>query len=134
MLRKPRHGWSTITIGDWSDRCSYVDDVPFMLLEALEESCRTFKPVAVEFDAEGYEYIIVFNSYETHIISNKDDTYTHTCVPIGRNKLAKELIDDITADLDDWAWWLGEYEEMYEERKKDLTVMCNILKRRLPIM
>lgn len=133
MLDKPKYGWSHITIGEWSDRCSYLDDVPYMLLEALEESCRTSKPVAVEFDAEGWNYIIIFNSFETHIISDKDDTYTHTCIEVDHRDLAHELIADIMENLDDWARWSYYImsEDEYEDRKKDLTVMCGILERRL---
>lgn len=133
MLDKPEYGWSHISIGEWSDRCSYLDDVPYMLLEALEESCRTFKPVAVEFDAEGWNYIIVFNSFETHIISDKDDSYTHTCIEVDNRDLANELIADIRENLADWADWPCGCisDDEYEERKKDLIVMCNILESRL---
>lgn len=133
MLDKPKYGWSHITIGEWSDRCSYLDDVPYMLLEALEESCRTFKPVAVEFEAEGWNYIIVFNSFETHIISDKEDEYTHTCIDIDHRDLAHELIADIRNNLNEWARWPSYImsEDEYEERKKDLEVMCDILECRL---
>lgn len=133
MLDKPKYGWSHITIGEWSDRCSYLDDVPYMLLEALEESCRTFKPVAVEFEAEGWNYIIVFNSFETHIISDKEDVYTHTCIEVDHRDLAHELITDIRNNLDDWAAFpCGNMTiDEYEDRKKDLAVMCNILESRL---
>ena len=134
MLSKPKHGWSKITIGNWSDRCSYLDDVPFMLLNSLEQSCRMHKPVSVKFDAEGYEYIIIFDWFETHIISDKEDDYTHTVVSIDRDELAKELISDILNNLPDWASWYycRMTEDQIEERKKDLTVLCEILERRLP--
>ena len=64
MLSTPKYGWSTITIGNWSDRCSYIDDVPFMLLSAVDEVIRTRTTYSVKFDAEGYEYIIVFDEFE----------------------------------------------------------------------
>ena len=35
MLDTPKLGWSKIHIGTWSDRCSYLDDVPMKLLEAF---------------------------------------------------------------------------------------------------
>ena len=35
MLDAPKLGWSKIHIGAWSDRCSYLDDVPMKLLEAF---------------------------------------------------------------------------------------------------
>ena len=132
MLDKPNGCWSRITIGEWSERCSDADDVPFMLLEALEESCRTYKPIAVKFDAEGYEYIIVFDWIETHIISDKDNKYTYTTIAADRDVLAHQLIVDILADLDDWAAWRSVSDDECEERMKDLAIMCDILNRRIP--
>ena len=35
MLDTPKLGWSKIHIWTWSDRCSYLDDVPMKLLEAF---------------------------------------------------------------------------------------------------
>lgn len=130
MLDKPRDGWSHITIGEWSERCSYIDDVPFMLLEALEQSCRTDKPVAVQFDAEGFEYIIVFDWLETHIISDKDGHWTYTTITADRDVLAHQLIVDILADLEDWAAWGSITDDECNERMKDLAIMCDILSRR----
>ena len=36
MLDTPKYGWSHVSIGSWSDRCSYLDDVPMELLKASE--------------------------------------------------------------------------------------------------
>lgn len=135
MFSKPKNGWCTITIGEWSDRCSYLDDVPFMVLEGLEESCRTHKPVAAKFDAEGWEYIIVFDWLETHIISDIGGKYELVTVDVNRDELALQAISDIRRDIDGWASWLS-YSTMSddekEERKKDLLVLCDILSKRLP--
>ncbi len=132
MLDKPNAGWSRITIGEWSERCSYIDDVPFMLLEALEQSCRTNKPVAVQFDAEGFDYTIVFDWLETHIISDKDDHWTYTTITADRDVLAHQLVVDILADLEDWSAWGSITDDECNERMKDLAIMCDILSRRTP--
>lgn len=141
MLSKPRHGWSEITIGDWSDRCSYIDDVPFMLLETMEESCRVNKPVAVKFDAEGWDYIIVFDQFETHIISthinalsfDEDNYFSYHTIEVDRDELAKELISDIRKYIDHWTKWDGYCENAayVEDRKKDLLVMCDVIEKRI---
>lgn len=139
MLSKPKHGWSEITIGDWSDRCSYIDDVPFMLLEAMEESCRVNKPVAIKFDAEGWDYIIVFDQFETHIISTAphslkaQDSYSYYTIEVDRDELAKELIADTRRDIDEWCgfYYEDETEDFISERKKDLLVLCDVLEKRL---
>lgn len=72
MLSKPEHGWADITIGDWSDRCSYLDDVPIALLSEISCVLETHCPRVLKFDAEGWEYLIVFDDYETHIICRSD--------------------------------------------------------------
>lgn len=35
MLSKPQFGWTDITIGDWTGKLSYIDDVPIILLNAF---------------------------------------------------------------------------------------------------
>jgi len=134
MLERPEYGWSRVTIGDWSDRCGYLDDVPFLLLEALEQICRTTKPSAVRLDAEGWEYLIVFNLCETHIITETDDGYALHTVESTPDKLAQELVSDIKENLCQWAEW-PDYGDMSddekEERAKDLSVLCGIVEQRL---
>lgn len=133
MLKEPKHGWSQITIGNWSDRCSYLDDVPYLLLEGVEEVCRTGHPVAAKFDAEGWEYLIVFDVYETHIITETDSGYFLTTETVQIKSLAEELVADIRRDLKAWSRWTN-YGDMSEdemsEREKDLAVLCDILEKR----
>lgn len=134
MLDTPRHGWSTIKIGGWSDRCSYLDDVPFMLPKALEEACRTGRPVSVKFDAEGYEYIIVFDEYEAHIITETDTGHELKTIETTPRALERELIADIRKDISGWSSW-PDYGDMsddeLQERTKDLSMLCDILEKRI---
>lgn len=133
MLAMPEYGWSKITIGDWYDRCSYLNDVPYELLEAVDVVIRTGKPHCVKFDAEGWYYTIVFDMYETHIIDcdsrGKFHCYT---VEVRVKDLAMELLSDIRKDLDLWANWLvPDSEEETSERKKDLAAWCDVIEKRL---
>jgi hypothetical protein len=135
MLDTPSHGWSRITIGDWSDRCSYLTDVPFDILEAMNDALYSRRPCSVKFDAEGWEYIIVFDMYDTHIISNGLDKDTLEEIPYFLNtthmdlrNLAKELITDIRNDLYawvDWECWHPLSEEEFEIREHNLIELCN---------
>ncbi len=130
MLSKPECGWSYITIGKWSDRCSYIDDVPFVILKGLEQSYKTYSPVSVKFDAEGWEYIIVFDWQETHIITDKNGEYALITVEIGIDELAKQATSDIRREIDDWSVWT-DYGDMPDDeknqRKKDLLALCDSL-------
>ncbi len=135
MLSTPKHGWSEITIGNWSDRCSYLDDVPFDLLKAIKHLYETYyTPVCVCFDAEGYEYTIVFDLFYTHIISSKSDGegFNYFSIDINIDDLAKELISDIRRDIDGWSKWLcysDKPEDNIFERKRFLLNLCDSLER-----
>lgn len=130
MLSSPQHGWSNITIGNWSDRCSYLDDVPFDLLRSIWNVQATSLPYAVSFDAEGWQYIIVFDEYETHIITNKESSENkYINVKVDIDSLAKELIGDIRKSIDEWASW-NDYGGMsfdeIERRKEEMLGLCNM--------
>ena len=132
MLKTPWCGWSEITIGNWHDRCSYLDDVPYMLLEAVDCVNRTGRPSAVQFDAEGWEYIIVFDTWETHIISNDSEReHNYYTIEINLKDLTRELIADIRRDLDEWSKWCSDSDYETEERKADLDAWCNVVEKRL---
>lgn len=134
MLKTPKHGWSEITIGSWHDRCSDVsDDVPYKLLEAVDYTNRTSNISSVKFDAEGWEYIIIFDTSEVHIITN-DFNYgwKYTTIEICLKNLTKDLIADIRKDLEAWSkWGYGRSEEEIAERKLDLQAWCNVIEKRL---
>lgn len=134
MLKTPKYGWSEITIGSWHDRCSDVfDDVPYRLLEAVDYTNRTSRTSSVEFDAEGWEYIIVFNTNEVHIITcDFDCNWKYNTIEISLKDLIRELLADIRKDLEEWSkWGFGRSEGEIEERKLDLQAWCNVIEKRL---
>ncbi len=131
MLSTPKYGWSEVTIGRWSDRCSYLSDVPFSLLEAVEYVYVTRLPYALKLDAEGWEYIIVFDECETYIITDNesyDKKYINIEIDIGT--IADELTKDINRDIDKWASWT-DYGKMtpdeFKKRKDSLIRYTSLL-------
>lgn len=136
MLHNPKYGRATIKIGDFEDRCSYLRDVPKLIWRALDKSVRTYDTTCVSIDAEGYEYIIVFDQFNTHIIMEnaEADQYSLKTINVSYRELAREFIDDIRRDLDEWARWT-DYGDMSaeekEERARDLVAMCEVLEGRL---
>lgn len=129
MLSKPVNGWSTITIGRWSDRISYLDDAAFLLLDAMILSCKEHQPAAVRFDAEGWDYIVIFDWLESHIIEQKD-TNELISLRIDRDSLAKELVHDIQEGIKEWAAFVdygGMTEEDKADREKELQRKCKEL-------
>ena len=129
MLRTPKYGWSVIEIGEWSDRISYLDDAAYMLLETLIRSYETDEIQSVEFDAEGWEWKLVFDGEKVSVITEKDDTEI-TNLNMSRMEIAKELISDIQRDSHAWANFMY-YEEYTEEelivKENYLLVLCERL-------
>ena len=130
MLLKPKYGWSRLEIGNWSDRISYLDDAAFMLLETIIKSYEEPNIQSVEFDAEGYEWKLVFDGEKVTIITEKDETEI-TNLDVSRKDIAKGVIDDIRHDVRDWVnfvyWDLDEAAQ--KERENELLTLCKQLEK-----
>ena len=128
MLLKPKYGWSRLEIGSWSDRISYLDDAAFMLLETIIKSYEEPAIQDVEFDAEGYEWKLVFDGEKATVITEKDETEI-TNLDVSRKDIAKGIINDIRHDVREWVhfvyWDLTASE--YIERESKLLDMCDKL-------
>lgn len=105
MLSKPKYGWTDITIGDWTGRLSYIDDVPIILLNAFYKVFINQKPEVVCFDAEGTNYWIVFDLLDTIIITEDENCqYSVSRQNVGVRELDMQMWDDIYRELKDWAY------------------------------
>ena len=88
----------------------------------------------VKFDAEGYEYIIVFDWRETHIISNNSDVgFNYASVKVDIKTLAEELVNDIRNDLNEWVDFA--YRDLSDKERESLTNeflrLCDLIERRI---
>ena len=143
MLSKPVCGWTTIKIKDWSDRASYLTNIHLDLLNSLINSYSEYcQPACIRYDAEGWEGIIVIDDYWTYIISENADSENEEevksevlTIEINRDDLAKELIEDIEQNFNDWCDWQywQDKEDMLiqkEELSMSLNKLKNIIERR----
>jgi hypothetical protein len=132
MLSKPRYGWTNVTIGDFSERASYLTDVPIQCLQSFVSMLKYKLPFAVNFDAEGWEYVVVITDFEAHILSNKcDNGHFYKWIDIRKEDLAKELISDIENHFDCWVDWMcDEYmsEESWNKRVAQIRFLLDELK------
>lgn len=130
MLLKPKHGWSRLEIGNWSDRISYLDDAAFMLLETIIKSYEEPNIQSVEFDAEGYEWKLVFDGEKVTVITEKDEIEIIN-LNVSRKDIAKGIIADIRHDVRDWVnfvyWDLDEAAQ--KEREDELLTLCKQLEK-----
>ena len=101
MLTKPHAGWTEVIIGEFTGSASYLDDVPVLTLSAMISHFKTGNPFCVEYDAEGSEFIVVSNRYETLVIEDEKISMFF----ISAEVLARELIHDIEDNLDLWSTW-----------------------------
>ena len=138
MLENPSCGWVKIHLGDFCDRASYLTDVIYDILEALIHVLNRKGSASVYFDAEGWEWYIVFTWQETFIIdypyrtyeeyiNSVDDNPELTVIDMRIEDIAKEVIKDFEKDYDEWIHWLPEDES--EERTKELNKMIDKLKK-----
>lgn len=121
MLSKPLFGWTDITIGDWTGKLSYIDDVPIILLNAFYNVFSNQKPEVVCFDAEGINYWIVFDLSDTIIITEDENCqYSVSRQNVGVGELGMQMWDDITCKLKDWVRWAIDDNNAkdYEEREE----------------
>jgi len=119
MLSNPKHGWVNINIGEFNEVASYLTDVANDCLDAFIFARENGFPAVVYFDAEGYDYHIIVSYFESFIIIQKDETKTYH-FDLDFYDLAKELIDDIEKNIDDWADWqcYNQYDEDELKRNK----------------
>ena len=116
MLSKPNCGWVNIKIGDWCDRASYLTDPHKDLLNGFIQLYSERKPNVISCDAEGWEYLIVLDINNVHIIEYGEKTEFYTC-EIDTKNLAQELIKDIEDNLDGWVHWDVEDDILVYERE-----------------
>ena len=96
MFTKPQDGWTHLNFENFSERASYLTDVPNDCLDAFIYALQTNNPAVVYFDAEGYDYHLISSYYRSYIIRDKEDNKVNIhVIEKGIIELAKELVSDI---------------------------------------
>lgn len=116
MLSEPKYGWIDIKIGDWCGRASDLTDPHKDLLNGFIDLYSEKKPNVISCDAEGWEYLIVLDINNVHIIEYREKTEFYT-FEIDTKELANELIFDIEDNLDVWVHWDVEDEILVFEKE-----------------
>ena len=132
MLSKPWCGWTTVHIGDWEGSASYLTSVPFDVLESMIFSLENCVPFSVEFDAEGWSFIVVSTDYESYVIEYKDEPILYH-FDIDKVNLAQEILIDLGEHRDLWLKW--EDEEIDKEKSEifdsQMEKLDKLVRRRL---
>ena len=117
MLSKPQFGWTDITIGDWTGRLSYIDDVPMILLNALREPTSR-----VHFNTEGGDIYIFFTEEMTYVVNDNEgtgepDLYVEN---INRVENAYSLYVNIVNHIKEWSEWGQDSDEENPDKIAEL--------------
>ena len=106
----------------WSDRASYLTDVHFDLISAILRWFELKTPQCVSFDAEGWEYIVVFDWCRTYVIDGfEDEEEKLYSVEKGVGEMSLEIYNDINNYREYWYSWSaysGSAEEISEHKAK----------------
>lgn len=129
MLSKPCAGWTKVTIGDFEGRASYMTDVPMDCLIAFINALEYNIPASILFNEEGSEFTLVTSVDGTYVISEREESKLFV-INKRFSKLARELINDIEDNLEDWVLWDYDY-EFHNDSEGILNERRNIIKKRV---
>lgn len=129
MFTKPKNGWTSLKLGNFEDRASYMTDVPNDCLDAFIQALEYYDPCTIYFDAEGWDYFLIIHHSQSYIVHCKNETPEVFVIDLTNEQLAQKLIDNIELYLDEWAGWLCYDDNIdLEANKTDLLNKISILK------
>ena len=124
MLTKPSHGWTDLHIDNFSERASYLTDIPNDCLDAFIYALQNGNPAVIFFDAEGWDFHLIASYYCSYVVVDKDNAEVYV-IDKTIKELAKELYNDINNNFDDWLDW--DLYDTIEEREKNKRGLRNKL-------
>ena len=104
------HGWADLTIGNFTCKCSYIQNIPLNILTAWNEF-KNNEHCIIYIDSEGNDNEIIVTDLGIHAIVYRGfieyydlNKYFNTFEQ--RFKLLKDLAKDIIDNIDEWVEWL----------------------------
>lgn len=101
ILQKPRNGWSALCFKEYYGRLSYIDDVPSLICQLIQQY-QTDKQAVTTFDCEGYSFTLVLTEYSIDVLEFKDEIPTLFHIQGDPDVLCKQLIQDLQTYLTAW--------------------------------
>lgn len=128
MISNPKNGWCNFKLGDFRGTPSYITDVPMDLLMAFIDYHNKGYGIAW-FDEEGTEFSLVITPYSLFIIEEKNNSILHDFSKMNIDNLKKELIEDIEKDLEGWANFIADDDDLNET-----TIHRNEIRQKLAVL
>ena len=125
-------GWADLKIGKFKGKCSYIQNVPFIVLMAWEEF-QDLGYCIIQLDGEDAEYEIIITEHGVKIFTY-DYSGSHFCTlkefetHQQKYHLLKDLVMDIVDNVDEWSDWLCmcdkntiHYNDVFNKYKLDIS-------------
>ena len=122
MLSKPKNGWSSWCVKDFIHPISYIDDMPFVLLDKIIDFFDKEECQEIEFDAEGYFYKI-YLGFPVYGVAKYGDMVT---IADDMVLFTNEILSDIETDIKDWSEF-----PTYSESETDALFIEKELEKRI---
>lgn len=125
------NGWADLTIGDFTCQCSYIQNIPLVILNAWN-NFKNNKHCIISIDSEGNDNEIIITNLGIHAIVYRGFIEYHDLNKYFKTftdkvELLKDLAKDIIDNIDEWAKWLCItdpntlcYNNIIEEYKKNV--------------
>lgn len=141
ILTKPSYGWSSLNLTDvngveHSFTLSYIDDVPYMLLNTIDKSFTNpmylnGDDFNIQFDAEDWGWNLVSNWDSTYVITSKDKLEIFE-FEIERIELVKAILDCLEEDYQEWGNFCCDVNEScYESNANDFLAEVKKVKEKV---
>lgn len=137
MLGIPKYGWSKFSVGKFEKDVSYLTNVPCDLIKAFLDFFDHGSGI-VSFNCEPYQFDLIFSytiaggfAQHAYIVDSESDIF---CESIKITDLAKEFIEDIKRNIDEWSKWRGfddGYSSINKKYKKEILKGISLLEKKL---
>lgn len=119
MFRKPRAGWTDVTLGDVTVTAGYMTDIAMEFLMAAKRSLEDGIPFCLHLDCEGDgEAFIVAYPNNVFVIREDENGFNHiNRVRMSYYSLIREGTKDIEKDIKDWAQFPCDYDEKFGDMR-----------------
>lgn len=126
-----KNGWADLTIGDFYCPCSYIQNVPMVILCAYKEFEENGYCI-INLDSEGYEHEIIITDLGVYVFTYCDKIIHYNLTEkfnthVKKLTLLKDLVEDVIDNVDEWSKWLclvnpneKHYKKTIEEYKNNL--------------
>ena len=144
-LKTPRMGKSKLVIEGYEIPLTYVSDAPMMLLQLFLQwydryDAENYTTPAITLNADDWAITLILRERTVFrppsiIVIREKKSYEHTALFTEDiiDITAKQIADDILADIDEWTLWT-DYKTLTNEeivaRKEKLTRMANELRKK----